>query len=167
MMKHEFETLLGCEVSPEEYKKIESVYMWLDDFTKEDIAKLFRFNEQFVLKTLYSKYLADERIRQRNTLLEGSDALVQELKTRNSVLNTDNDNLIAENRNLLNANKELDKLLTRVYAKTSKTNGDLRYELFKAYEAIKDKDIRIDELETELQQYRTIFGSIAEMVRNI
>lgn len=159
MMKHEFETLLGCEVSPEEYEKIESVYMWLDDFSKEDIAKLFRFDEQFVLKTLYDKYLANERIFQRNTVLEGSDALVQELKIRNSVLNTDNFNLIEENKKLKKLEKVNDGLIYTISSQ-AKTINELSSKT-------RDKDIRIEELETELQQYRTIFDNIAEMVGNI
>lgn len=159
MMKHEFETILGCEVSHEEYKKIESVYMWLDDFSKEDIAKLFRFDEQFVLKTLYNKYLANERIFQRNTVLEGSDTLVQELKIRNSVLNTDNFNLIEENKKLKKLEKVNDGLIYTISSQAKTIN--------KLSSETRGKDIRIEELETELQQYRTIFGNIVEMVGNI
>lgn len=146
MMKHEFETLLGCEVSPEEYEKIEAVYMWLDDFSKDDIVHLFRHNEKLVLETLYKKISAFERISQRNIVLEHADSNLEAIKIRNSVLNTDNENLRLENYDLRKENHEL-QFANDIYKRK-----------------IANKDCRIDELEKQLQNYRVLFNDIESIV---
>lgn len=142
MMKCEFEERFGREVSPEDYKKIEEVYIWLDDITKDDIANLFKTHSQLILNVLYPAVLSNVHLRQRNASLEYANAKLEHLNTENPVLREDNNNLRIENETLLVENNTYRRML----------------EFNTAY---------TEELETQLHQYKITFGAIAEMVGSI
>ena len=98
MLKHEFENLVGCEVSNEVYEKIETVYMnvLFDDMfpNKQAIAKCYK---QDGMETINCLYEVDKRFWQ----------------------------LIAETRNLKKENEKLQALLNGVQNKAEIYRKDL------------------------------------------
>lgn len=112
MMRCEFENLIGCEITPEEYKKVETVYMAWDckDMSKEKIAGLYKYDRELVIDTLYNYIIQYDRL-------------------VDSVFGSENDNALD-------------------MCKLNEKNNSLQQ--------------RIEELETQLHQYKTLFADIEE-----
>ena len=58
MMQQEFENRIGYEISPDEYYKVEDVYMGIRALTKDIIADIYKLNSVYVTEILYN-HLAD------------------------------------------------------------------------------------------------------------
>lgn len=56
MMQNEFEKLTGLKVSPDTYKKIETVYMWYPGIdNKEQIAELYKQFGPVLINDMYDR----------------------------------------------------------------------------------------------------------------
>lgn len=150
MMKSEFENLLGREVAPDEYEKIETVYMCFENMSKQEIADLYKRDSEFVTSALYNHVLdIDKTISKKNAKI---DDLRKDLKNTSGVVESmvvDNDRLQACNDSLQKENRQL------------QVENDLLKDITVKYqvEDYKNKN-RIEELETELEQYRTMWDSL-------
>lgn len=143
MMKHEFEELYGGKVSDESYKNIEFIYMHLEKLTKRDCAKLYKHNS----------YLIDVLLRD---FFKDNDNKISELKS-------DISDLMVEKENLQTRNEEL-KNINDSYINAIMNQSDVISFLHKR---VNESELRIEELEIQLQQYRTLFGSIIEILGSV
>lgn len=92
MMKHEFESLANTQVTPEEYRIIEDVYMNFDFLfpAKEDIAFYYHC---FGMNGIINCYTELEKVR-----CERKDS-----EKREEILRISNENLISRNNGLFSA----------------------------------------------------------------
>lgn len=150
MMKLEFENLLGREVAPDEYEKIETVYMCFEKMSKQEIADLYKRDSEFVTSALYNHVLdIDKTISKKNAKI---DDLRKDLKNTSGVVESmvvDNDRLQADNDRLQKENKQL------------QVENDLLKDIAVKYqvEDYKNKN-HIEELETQLHQYKVLFAEL-------
>jgi len=138
MMQSEFENLLGHSVDCSEYKKIEAVYMCFEGMSKREIADLYKRDSQFVVNVLYNY------VRDSNKTNDMRNAQLDELQ-----------------KGLDHCNKTLDKMLKD--NRQLQVENDLLKDITVKYqvEDFKNKN-RIEELETELHQYKTFFADMAK-----
>lgn len=140
MMQSEFENLLGCSVDYAEYEKIEVVYMCFEKMSKQEIADLYKRDSQLVVNTFYNHVMdINKSNNKRNAQL---DELQKDLDHCNEV----SDKMIHDNKQLQVEN-DLLKDIT------------VKYQI----EDFKNKN-RIEELETQLHQYKALF---TDMEKNI
>lgn len=106
MMQHEFENLIGREISSNEYEKVEKVYMHIADLTKQKIADLYKHDDMFVTATLYGHVLIDNGLDANfKSRIEKLECNVQDCEIQNA-------ELIAENETLQN---KIDELQTQLH----------------------------------------------------
>lgn len=108
MMKHEFESRIGAEVSPEEYKIIEHVYTWHPSIPnvggKDVLAQLYKLGGMIVIMDMDGSASAAESIYEdiceklRKTVTRKGQVLDQiaETQKRLDALNAEFDNLTRE-----------------------------------------------------------------------
>ncbi len=127
----EFENLLGREVAPDEYEKIETVYMQFDydQMSKEKIVELYKNDSSFVTDTLYGYIARNEA--ENAERLKG----INNMQKRIDKLSKENEQLQVEN-----------DLLKDIAVK---------YQV----EDYKNKN-HIEELETQLHQYKALFAEL-------
>lgn len=143
MMQSEFENLIGHSVTYEEYAKIEAVYMCFEKMSKQEIANLYKRNNEFVTTALYNHVLdIDKTISKKNTKI---DDLRKDLKNTSEVV----ESMVAENGQLRKENNYLKEM-----------SFNLTVKGYKSENSIEMLESRIEELETELHQYKTLFADI-------
>lgn len=60
MTKHEFENLIGHEISPEQYSRVIFVYCQIDSIDEQAIADIYKLDSSFVTDILYNRILGFE-----------------------------------------------------------------------------------------------------------
>lgn len=126
-----------------EYEKIEAVYMCFEKMSKQEIADLYKRDSQLVVNTLYN-YVLDI-----NKTNDKRNAKLDELQKSLDHCNEVADKMIADNG-------ELRKCIDRLkHEKSVILAGS-----FNVFEIERRNEMRIEELETELHQYRTLFADI-------
>ncbi len=136
MMQSEFENLLGHSVDYSEYEKIETVYVCFEKITKQEIANLYKRDSQFVVNSLYNLAL------DINKADDERNARIDELRKCIVRCNETMDNMIEDNDCLQKENDFLKKTAIKYFNKTD------------------ELEIRIEELETQLHQYKALFADI-------
>lgn len=143
MMQSEFENLLGHSVNYAEYEKIETVYMCFEKMTKQEIADFYKRDGQFLTTKLYEHVLdVDKTIIKKNAKI---DDLRKDLKNTSEVV----ESMVAENDQLRKENNYLKEM-----------SFNLTVKGYKSENSIEMLESRIEELETELHQYRALFADI-------
>lgn len=143
MMQSEFENLLGHSIDHVEYAKIEAVYMCFERMSKQEIADLYRRNSEFVTTALYNYVLdIDKTISKKNAKI---DDLKKDLKNTSEVV----ESMVAENDQLRKENNYLKEM-----------SFNLTVKGYKSENSIEMLESRIEELETELHQYKVLFADI-------
>lgn len=85
MMKHEFEALAGQKVPEEEWKVIETVYLWYNEkLDKEAIAKLWCLDK----KIIYDMYPRAKKIENIHSKIEELKKKIRELEDEMQILQT-------------------------------------------------------------------------------
>lgn len=140
MMQSEFEELLGRSVDYKEYQKIESVYMGFEKMSKQEIADLYKRDGELVVNTLYNHATDVDR------MITERDAKIDELQKSLDYCNKSVDRISHENKQLQVENDLLKDVA-------------VKYQV----EDFKNKN-RIEELETQLHQYKALF---ADMEKNM
>lgn len=136
MMQSEFENLLGRSVDYEEYEKIETVYMCFEKMSKQEIADLYKRDNELVTTILYNHALNIDKGRvKKNAIIDG---LRKDLRNTSEVV----ESMVADNDSLQKENDLLKEMTVKFQIEDYK-NGN-----------------RIEELETELHQYRTLFNTV-------
>lgn len=134
MMKSEFENLLGREVAPDEYEKIETVYMCFEKMSKQEIADLYKRDSEFVTSALYNHVLdIDKTISKKNAKiddlrkdLKNTSGVVESMVVDNDRLQACNDSLQKENRQLQAENDLLKDITVKYQVEDYKTKTVLR-----------------------------------------
>ncbi len=143
MMQSEFENLLGHSVDYAEYEKIETVYMCFEKMTKQEIADFYKRDGQFLTTKLYEHVLdVDRTITKKNAKI---DDLRKDLKNTCEVV----ENMVAENDQLRKENNYLKEMSFNLTVKGYKNEN-----------SIEMLESRIEDLETQLQQYKALFADI-------
>lgn len=111
MMKHEFESLIGYEVTPDEYRKIEHLYTNLDHLApdKQEFVKFYRSLDHKTLELLYEDvaafttqtHFAEKEIDRLTRLLDDCN---EEL-IRFRVFAIDVDSILSSNARCINTRK--------------------------------------------------------------
>lgn len=143
MMQSEFEELLGRPVDHKEYEKIESVYMAFEKMSKQEIADLYKRDGEFVTNALYD-YVADT-----DRIIIKKDAKIDELQKCIIRCNETMDKMASDNDQLQKENKYLKDMAFKLTVRGYKDENST--EMLKT---------RIEELETQLHQYRALFADI-------
>lgn len=92
MRKEEFETLLGGEVTEEQYKAIEEVYVNLTNCTKQDFVKMFKtmptlYNDIAKLSRLYN--IAKQNVQGYKTFCNGIGERILEERRKLEFISSD------------------------------------------------------------------------------
>ncbi len=143
MMQSEFEELLGRSVDHKEYEKIESVYMAFEKMSKQEIADLYKRDGEFVTNVLYDYVTDTDRI------IIKKDAKIDELQKCIIRCNETMDKMVSDNDQLQKENKYLKDMAFKLTVRGYKDENST--EMLKT---------RIEELETQLHQYRALFADI-------
>lgn len=138
MMQHEFENLIGHKISPDEYEKVEKIYMAVEGFTKQTMTNIYQIGVG-VIDPLYDYIVKSEP------------------------LINDNAELLAENEVLLNkisSLKENREKLQDKYDALDSYNFKLEEDFINCTNKVGSLKEENEELRTQLHQYQALFAGI-------
>lgn len=137
MTKKEFEDLIGNELDDYWFEKISKIYDTFEDITAGDLSEIWQNDSLCVMEDLYESACKVDVVKWERNYLQGAYKRVQNIK---------------------------DSLESKI-SELRKEKADNRIEISKSECATLSYLAKIDELETQLQQYKAFVADVKKAMK--